>query len=191
MIKALIEIVTGSDSITGFLSFARRFSVAGSLFLGSVALTFGASSQAGHPQRNQEATRSDWQIKCVAPGKAKAISLTMNDAKIRYALRHGVTSFIIRLADPAQRRYFTLVNENMAVEGNLSIAIANEPLALNNPKWRVVDGAIPFRHKRLFALSLIGVEAKFVKLTFRVDNSEKITRREEPVGPANRFTVQP
>ncbi len=115
----------------------------------------------------------------------------MHDAEIRYALPRGITSFIIHLAAPGQRRCFTLVNENMAAEGKLSIATSNVRLAANNPSWRVVDGAVPFRHKRLFALSLIGVEAKFVKLTFQVDNLEKTTRRTERERPANRFTRQP
>ena len=155
--------MTGSNSI-------RRFCVAGSLFLGSLGL-------AGP-------------IECIAPGKAEAVSLTMNDAEIRYALPRGVTSFIIHLDAPGQRRCFTLVNEGMAAAGELSIATSNERLAANNPRWSAVDGPVRFKRKRLFALSLIGVEAKFVKLTFQVDDLEKITRHAESDEPANRFTAQ-
>ena len=182
MIKALIENVSGPDSITSFLISARTYLVAGSLFLsplvcaGNDALT---SGQAGR------------QIECVAPGKTKPVSLAMNDAEIRYALRRGVTSFIIHLAAPGQRRCFTLVNENMAAAGKLSIATSNERLTADNPRWSAVDGAVTFRHKRLFALSLLGVDAQFVKLTFQVDDLEKATRHEETEQPANRFTAQP
>ncbi|HEY4284822.1 MAG TPA: hypothetical protein VGM62_17300 [Chthoniobacterales bacterium] len=115
----------------------------------------------------------------------------MSDAEIRYALGRGVTSFIIHLAAPGQRRCFTLVNGNMAAAGKLSIATSNERLTADNPKWRVVDGAVRFRHKRLFALSLLGVDAQFVKLTFQVDDLEKVAQREEPDPRINRYTVQP
>ena len=190
LIKALIEIVTGFASITGFLFSAGRFLLLGSLFLGSLTLALGASSRAGHLPGNQKAAGSDWQIECVAPGEAKAINLSMDDAKIYFALRRGVTSFIIRLAAPGQRPLFTLVNENRAARGKFSIAISQERLAPGNSKWKVVHGSVPFRHKRLFALSLVGVEAKYVKLTFQVDQPEKVRRRDEPARRATRFTVQ-
>jgi len=170
------------------------FCIAGWFILSSIASADGEahrSDQAGHRPQKEEAARADWQIECVAPGKAEAINLTMNDAKIRFALRRGVTSFIIHLAAPGQQRCFTLENENMAAEGSFSIATSNERLAVNNPKWNAIAGAVPFRHKRHFDLSLMGVEAKFVKLTFQVDDRGKITRRDEPDRPANRFTVQP
>ena len=61
---------------------------------------------------------------------------------------------------------------------------------IHNPKWNAVAGAVPFRNKRRFDLSLMGVEAKFVKLTFQVDDPGKIRRRPEPDQPARRFTVQ-
>ena len=94
----------------------------------------------------------------------------MSDSRFRYALPRGVTSFVLRLAASGQQRCITLENENTAAAGKLSIAISDERLAANSPKWSVVDGAIAFRHKRRFALSLMGVEAKFVKLTFQVDD---------------------
>jgi hypothetical protein len=193
-IKAVIEIVPGSDSIATLLSSARTFCIAGSIILSSIASADGDDhmfDRAGHWPQNEEAAGTDWQIKCVAPGKAGAINLTMTDSKIRFALRRGVTSFIIHLAAPGQRRCFTLENENMAAKGSFSIATSNERLAVNNPKWNAVAGAIPFRHKRHFDLSLMGVEAKFVKLTFHVDDPRKIRRRDEPGRSANRFTVQP
>ena len=149
------------------------------------------SEQAAHLIQGQESERSRLQIECVAPGKTEATSLLMNDAKIRYALRRGETSFIIHLAAEDQRRGFTLENENMAAEGRLLIAVSNARLAANNPKWSAVAGAIPFRHKRLFDLSLIGVETEFVKLTFQVEDPGEITPRDEPDRAANRFTVQP
>jgi hypothetical protein len=54
-----------------------------------------------------------------------------------------------------------------------------------------VDGAVRFRHKRLFALSLLGIDAQFVKLTFQVDNLEKVGQREKPEQRINRYAAQP
>jgi hypothetical protein len=168
--------------------------VAAALMLSSIASARDdapTSEQATHQPQGQESERSKLQIECVPPGKSAAISLMTNDAKIRYALRRGETSFIIHLAADDQRRCFTLENENMAAEGRLLIAISNERLAANNPKWSAVTGAIAFRHKRLFDLSLMGVEAEFVKLTFQVEDADNIPSRDEPDWPANRFTAQP
>ena len=167
--------------------------IAGSLFLSSIAFANNDSAVPGqteHLQPNQATTGSDCQIECLSPGKAEAVSLTMNDSEIRYALPRGVTSFIIHLDAPGQRRCFTLVNESSEAKGKLSIAISNERLAANNPKWSAVDGAVPFRHKRRFALSLIGVEAKFVKLTFQVDELEKVMRGAKPDERADRLAAQ-
>jgi len=174
--------VSGPDSITRFLFSARNGVVAGWLLLCPLAFA-GNDALASRQTRNR--------IECLAPGEAAPISLTMNDAELRYALRRGVTSFIIHLAAPGQRRCFTLVNGNMAAAGRLSIATANERLAADNPRWRVVNGAVRFRHKRLFALSLLGVDAKFVKLTIQVDHLEKVAQGEEPDQRANRYTAQP
>jgi hypothetical protein len=193
-VQAVIELVAAPDSITILFSPGWRLCVAAALILSSIASAHGdapMSEQAEHRPHGLGPTGSGLQIDCVAPGKAEAFSLTMSDAKIRYTLRRGATSFIIRLAAEDQRRCFTLENENMAAEGRFSIAVSNERLAADNPRWSVVAGAVPFRHKRLFDLSLIGVEAEFVKVTFQVDDPEKITGRAEPDRTANRFTVQP
>jgi hypothetical protein len=149
------------------LSSVRRLCATGLLLLASVAL-------AGH----EDPALGSRKVECVAPGKAEVTSLTMADAKINYALPRGVTSFIIRLAAPAEQRCFTLVNENAAAEGRFSIAVANERLAADNPRWSVVDGAIRFRHKKLFAVSLVGVEARYVKLTFEVDSLATVAPRD-------------
>ncbi len=174
--------MVASDSIRRFLSLAGLISAGGWFCLAPVAFArsdFPTSDQAKHLPESQGPLKREAQIECLAPGKVGPISLTPIDARIRYALPRGTTSFIIHLAASDRRRCFTLVNENRTAEGKLSIAIANERLAANDPKWSAVEGAIPFRHKRLFALSLIGVEAKFVKLTFQVPAPKKITLRDE------------
>ncbi len=103
-------------------------------------------------------------------------NFALRGTTLRCALPVGATSFVFRMRDLAQRRSVTLVNENGAAAGELWIAVSNLPLGANNPGWRTVQGAIHFREKRSFTLSLVGVEAKYVKVTFRVEPpSRKMT----------------
>jgi hypothetical protein len=72
------------------------------------------------------------------------------------------------------RDRLTFLNENAAACGELRIAVSDSPLPVDSSKWVQVDGIVPFAHKRLFKLSILGVETKFVRLSFRVDGqSEK------------------
>jgi len=49
---------------------------------------------------------------------------------------------------------------------------------VDSPLWSAVEGAIRFRHKRLFAVSLVGVEAKYVRLTFQVEVPDGDTKND-------------
>src|ERR1700730_2979438 len=96
---------------------------------------------------------------------------------ISCALKEGETTFIIELPNNAPRDRFTFLNENAAACGELRIAVSDSPLPADSPKWTQVDGIVPFAHKRLFKLSILGVETKFVRLSFRVDNQEERSAR--------------
>lgn len=88
-------------------------------------------------------------------------------------LKEGETTFIIELPNNAARDRFTFLNENAAACGELRIAVSNAPLAADSPQWTEVDGIVPFAHKRLFKLSILGVDTKFVRLSFRVDGQQE------------------
>lgn len=88
-------------------------------------------------------------------------------------LKEGETTFIIELPNNASRDRFTFLNENAAACGELRIAVSNSPLAADSPQWTEVDGIVPFAHKRLFKLSILGVDTKFVRLSFRVDGQQE------------------
>jgi hypothetical protein len=170
-------------STSAFFSSARRCGATASLFLTSVSLAGNSPLTPGEPADSghvQKPTNGGWQIECVASGREAATNLTMADAKINYALPRGVTSFIIHLSAPAQQRCFTLVNENTAAEGKLSIAVSKERLPAGSPKWSAVGRSIPFRHKRLFTVSLVGIEANYVKLTFQVESPDRTALRGFP-----------
>jgi hypothetical protein len=172
-----------SASTNAFFAFLREFCATGSLFLTSFVFA-GQNAplpgQAAALGQNLKAANSS-RIECFASGSARTTSMTMADAKIKYTLPRGVTTFIIRLAAPAEKRCFTVVNGNAAAAGKLSIAVSNERLAAGSPKWSEVAGAINFRHKRLFALSLVGIAANYVKLTFQVDDPDRLAQRDSQV----------
>jgi hypothetical protein len=123
------------------------------------------------------------QIECVTPdGHAgqvarlaahdpAAIALIMEDDTITCLLQEGETNFVIELPEKRVPDRFTFVNEN-AAHGELTIAVSNQRLPANSPEWTQVEGIVPFVHKRLFGVSLLGVEAKFVRLSFHVGKDQ-------------------
>ena len=117
---------------------------------------------------------ADCQTSGAAPSKGRAINLRIDTAKTtRVRLPKGVTSFVIPVSASTQPRCFTLENGDVATKGTFSIATANKRLAVDDADWNVVAGAVRFRQKRQFYLSLVGVEAKFVRLTFQIDGLGK------------------
>jgi hypothetical protein len=124
------------------------------------------------------------QIEYVAPdGKVCSVPTTtpthqstaayIDRDTISCELKEGETTFIIELPNNAPRDRFTFLNENAAACGELRIAVSNSPLAADSPQWTEVDGIVPFAHKRLFKLSILGVDTKFVRLSFRVDGHQE------------------
>ena len=99
-------------------------------------------------------------------------SLTLNDQPLHYCLPDGETTLIIRVSDPSLLERFTFINEE-TVRGALQIAVSNSPLSPTDPHWNRVSGDIAFAHKRLFNLSMVGVEARFVKLSFHVTKEDR------------------
>jgi len=109
-------------------------------------------------------------------------SLSNSEIQTAYVLPGGTTSFVIRLPGPAKDRSVNFVNQNAATQGELFIAVSNQPLLANSPFWSTIEGAIRFRNKRRFEVSLVGVEAKYVRLTFQV----KVPDGDTPVDHSRR-----
>jgi hypothetical protein len=102
----------------------------------------------------------------------KRAAIIVRDESIRCPLREGETTFIVSSPRNSLLERVILVNENMSARGELKIAVSNHRLSASSQKWLPVDGSIHFRRKRLFDLSLVGIEAKYVKLTFRVEREQ-------------------
>jgi hypothetical protein len=100
-------------------------------------------------------------------------ALTLGDQPLHYSLPEGETTLIIQVPNASLLERFTFINEE-TVRGALKIAVANSPLSPADPNWNAVSGDIAFAHKRHFNLSMLGVEAKYVKLSFRVTKEDRI-----------------
>lgn len=103
-----------------------------------------------------------------------ATSLTLDDKPLHCALPAGETTLIVHVPNASLLERFELVNENGDAQGQFRIAVADSRLSANDPKWNAVSGNIAFSHKRLFNLSMVGVDAKFVKLSFHVEKEKRI-----------------
>src|SRR5438067_13550875 len=102
--------------------------------------------------------------------------LVMEQNTVSSPLPDGDTTFIIFLARSSTLDRFTFINENKPARGELRIAVANEKLSADSDKWTSVDGAVSFQRKRLFNVSMLGVEAKYVRLTFHIEHEENVGR---------------
>ena len=107
------------------------------------------------------------------PARHTPTAAFVDNDTISCVLKEGETTFIIELPNNAPRDRFTFLNENAAACGELRIAVSDSPLPPDSPKWTEVDGIVPFAHKRLFKLSMLGVETKFVRLSFKVDGQRQ------------------
>ena len=103
-----------------------------------------------------------------------ATALIMEDSTLSVPLQEGQTTFIITLPATSLVDRFSFVNENATARGKLKIAVSNYQLPATSPKWVEVDGDIPFTNKRLFNVSMMGVEARYVKLSFNVEKGGRI-----------------
>jgi hypothetical protein len=98
-----------------------------------------------------------------------AAALIMEDDTVTCLLQEGRTDFVVELPKEKLLDRLTFLNENALARGELKIAVANEKLRADSSEWVAVEGIIPFSHKRLFGVSLIGIEARFVRLSFEVE----------------------
>jgi hypothetical protein len=96
----------------------------------------------------------------------------INETTVSCQLREGETTFVIALPKHINCDRLTFLNQNAAASGELKIAVSDSHLSANSPDWIEVDGIILFFHKRQFNLSLLGIETRFVRLSFHVDPTQ-------------------
>src|SRR5207249_1151543 len=149
------------------------------------ALVFVGFVAAGYCCYAESPARKSAEIEYIAPdGQFSSVSAArlgshapaaafLDNDTVSCVLREGETTFIIELPKNSPRDRFTFLNENAAACGELRIAVSDSPLPADSPKWTEVDGIVPFAHKRLFKLSILGVDTKFVRLSFKVDGQRQ------------------
>jgi hypothetical protein len=113
-------------------------------------------------------------VPTVAQKDSSAAALIMDDDTLSCPLQEGESTFIISFPKTSLLDRFTFVNENAAVQGEMKIAVSNYRLAADSPKWTEVSGKTAFTSKRFFNLSMVGVEARYVKLSFHVEKGGHI-----------------
>src|SRR2546425_9390536 len=137
-------------------------------------------AEARNAQKNLARVNCGAHIESITPGggiAAAAIpsegsedptTLLLDDNTLSYPLHRGETIFVIAFPRLATVERLTFMNENAAASGKLKVAVSNYRLSLNDSKWVPVEGSMSFTGKRVFSLPMVGVEAKYVKLSFRV-----------------------
>ena len=146
-----------------------------------LAITLDASSCLA--QSAETTAKSSVQVECISPtgqssnvsgkpGSDGQLASIVDRETISCALPEGLTTFIIALPKNGLPDRLTFLNENASARGELKIAVSNSALPADSSKWTEVEGIVPFAHKRLFNLSMLGVDKKFVRLSFRVEKAE-------------------
>jgi hypothetical protein len=145
-----------------------------------------ADVEEGNAAKNLARMNCGAKIDCITPdGRLVAVpnaseknlsaaALIMDDDTLSCPLQEGETTFIISFPKTSLLDRFTFINENAAVQGEMRIAVSNYRLPADSPKWTDVSGKTEFTSKRLFNLSMVGVEARYVKLSFHVAKGGRI-----------------
>ena len=168
------------------LGTAAAFALFGALVHPSLAGETDSTADETKTAKNLARMNDKAQIDCITPDgrlvavpsagekNTSAAALIMADDTLSCPLQEGETTFIISFPKTSLLDHFTFVNENAAAQGEMRIAVSNFRLPPDSPKWTEVSGKTEFTSKRLFNLSMVGVEARYVKLSFRVDKGGRI-----------------
>lgn len=116
----------------------------------------------------------DGRIVTVTDKDSSARDLLFDDDTLGYPLPEGDTTFLLSFPRTSMLDRFTFVNENASAEGEMKISVSNYRLPAQSSKWNEVSGRTSFTGKQLFDLSLLGTEARFVKLSFHVTKAGSI-----------------
>ena len=169
-----------SLSIFGALAFS------GALIQPGFAGESAPAAEEGNAAKNLARMNCGAKIDCITPDgrlvavptasekNSSAAALIMDDDTLSCPLQEGETTFIISFPKTSLLDRFTFINENAAVQGEMRIAVSNYRLPADSPKWTDVSGKTEFTSKRLFNLSMVGVEARYVKLSFHVAKGGRI-----------------
>lgn len=169
-----------------FVTILGALALSAALFQPRLAADVTTASEEGNAPQNLARMNCGATIDCITPdGRLAAVSsageknsaaaLIMDDDTLSCPLQEGETTFIISFPKTSLLDGFTFINQNAEVQGEMKIAVSNYRLPVNSPKWTEVTGKTVFTSKRLFSLSMVGVEARYVKLSFHVEKGGRLT----------------
>jgi hypothetical protein len=173
---------SGRSAVRLFVAFAFLTCSLESALAGELA----ADGDDSNPAKNLARMNCGATIDLITPGghvatvpsvtekNSSASALIMDDDTLSFPLPEGETSFILTLPKTSMLDRFTFVNENASAKGEMKVSVSNYRLAPQSPKWVEVNGSTPFTGKRHINLLLLGVEAHYVKLSFRVEKGGRI-----------------
>jgi hypothetical protein len=101
-------------------------------------------------------------------------ALLLDDDTLNYPLAAGDTTFVLSLPRTSPLDRLTFVNENAAAAGEVTVAVSNYRLPADSSRWIQAISRTSFTGKRLFDLSFLGTEARFVRLSFHVTRAGNI-----------------
>lgn len=168
------------------LSISAALALSGAAIQPGFAGESNPAVEEGNAAKNLARMNCGAKIDCITPDgrllavpsanekNVSAAALIMDDDTLSCPLQEGDTTFIISFPKTSLLDRFTFVNENAAVQGEMRIAVSNYRLPADSPKWTDVSGKTKFTSKRLFNLSMVGVEARYVKLAFHVAKGGRI-----------------
>ena len=168
------------------LSILGALALSGALVQMSLAAEPATAAAESNAAKNLARMNCGAKIDCITPDgrlvavpnagekNSSAAALIMDDDTLSCPLQEGETIFIISFPKTSLLDRFTFINENAEVQGEMKIAVSNYRLPAHSPKWTDVSGKTSFTSKRLFNLSTVGVEARYVKLSFHVEKGGRI-----------------
>jgi hypothetical protein len=127
------------------------------------------------------------QIECITPDGAvlrasgassqdpAGAALIREDQTIGRALPRGETIVILTLPRISLLDRFNFLNENATTRGDVTLSVSNYWLPARSSQWNEVGSAVSFSEKRIVNISIPGIEAKYVRLSFRVQKEGRIT----------------
>lgn len=113
-------------------------------------------------------------VSVTADNNRSSTALLLDDNTLSCPLPQGDTAYVIELPGIALLDRFTFINQNAAAQGALEVSVSNYRLAPDDSRWIAVEKSARFAGKRLFNLAMVGVEAKYVKLSFHVTKEGRL-----------------
>ena len=163
-------------------TFVRRALTAGFCFVPALAALAGDSGEVAEgPNQAKNLARLNCGAhidRILAGGKivtsantadaADPSALLLDDNTVSCPLAFGDNVFVVTLPHISVLQRFAFINRNASAQGDFEVAVSNYRLGSTDPAWTQVQRPISFDKERMINAPMLGVEARYVRLTFHV-----------------------